>query len=439
MDSDANCVFRVFCVFRGSSSRERQKSFTAFACIVEVFCKHTDVTQPTDSVPAILALEDGRCFEGVSFGATGTHFGESCFNTSMTGYQEVLTDPSYRGQIVAMTYPLIGNYGVNDLDAESSQPHVRGFVIEELCPTPSNWRSEESLDAYLKRWNVMGIQGIDTRALTKHLREKGAMRSVISTETLDKDAAVKLAASSDGMAGMDYVKEVTTTDGYAWDPDDTKSAAWTLANKNALGETFADADGNHFHTLPEAKYSIVAYDFGIKRNILRRLRQNGFKVDVVNARTSAADVLARKPDGVFLSNGPGDPEALDDIHKEIRALIGKMPIFGICLGNQVLAHAMGGKTFKLKFGHRGGNQPVKDLRTGRVSITSQNHGFAVDDTSLPSNVEVTHINLNDDTVEGLCHKSEPVFSVQYHPEAAPGPHDASYFFAEFAKLIDSTR
>lgn len=357
----------------------------------------------------------------------------------MTGYQEVLTDPSYRGQIVAMTYPLIGNYGVNDLDAESSQPHVRGFVIEELCPVPSNWRSEESLDSYLKRWNVMGIQGIDTRALTKHLRERGAMRAVISTETLDKDAAVKLAASSDGMAGMDYVKEVTTADAYAWDPEDAQSAEWTLANNNDLLGTVEGADGNHFHKLPEAKYNIVAYDFGIKRNILRRLRQNGFRVDVVNARTSAADVIARKPDGIFLSNGPGDPEALDYIHAEIRQLIGKMPIFGICLGNQVLAHAMGGKTFKLKFGHRGGNQPVKDLRTGRVSITAQNHGFAVDDASLPSNVEVTHINLNDGTVEGLCHKSEPVFSVQYHPEAAPGPNDAQYFFAEFAKLIDSSR
>ena len=409
------------------------------SCIVGDFGKHTGVTQPTESVPALLALEDGRCFEGVSFGATGTHFGEACFNTSMTGYQEVLTDPSYRGQIVAMTYPLIGNYGVNELDAESSQPHVRGFVIEELCPVPSNWRSEESLDSYLKRWDVVGIQGIDTRALTKHLRQKGAMRAVITTETLNHEEAVNLAAASEGMEGMDYVKEVTTVDGYAWDPDDTLSPEWTLANRNDLAETFSDSAGNFYHNMPEVKYHIVAYDFGIKRNILRRLRQNGFRVEVVNARTTAAEMLGKKPDGVFLSNGPGDPEALDYIHAEIRELIGKLPIFGICLGHQVIAHALGGKTFKLKFGHRGGNQPVKDLRSGKIAITSQNHGFAVDDKSLPDHVEITHVNLNDGTVEGLRHKTEAVFSVQYHPEAAPGPHDAKYFFSEFAKLIDSTR
>ena len=281
---------------------------------------------------AILALEDGRSFEGEAFGATGSSFGEACFNTSMTGYQEVLTDPSYRGQIVAMTYPMIGNYGINQFDNESKEPHVRGFVIEELCEAPSNWRSETSLSDY-----------------------------------------------------------------------------------------------------------IVAYDFGIKHNILRNLRQHGFTVDVVNARTSAADVLAKNPDGVFLSNGPGDPDALQDIHGEIRELLGKVPIFGICLGHQILSHALGGKTFKLKFGHRGGNQPVKDLRTDKVSITSQNHGFAVDGEDLPEEVEITHINLNDNTVEGLRHKVHPAFSVQYHPEASPGPHDASYFFDEFAKLIEQSR
>ncbi len=397
------------------------------------------MTQP-DAQKALLALEDGRCFEGTAFGASGTRFGEACFNTSMTGYQEVLTDPSYRGQIVAMTYPMIGNYGVNDLDAESNSPHVRGFVIEELSPVTSNWRSEESLEDYFKRWDIVGIQGIDTRALTKRLRESGAMRAILTTENMSHDEAAQQAAASPPMAGSDFVKEVTTEENYPWDPDDTLSREWTIPNPGAPeGELTPESNGDHFRNLPEPKYYIVAYDFGIKRNILRRLRQNGFKVDVVNARTSAEDVLAKKPDGVFLSNGPGDPDALDDIHREITQLIGKTPLFGICLGHQILGHAMGGKTFKLKFGHRGGNQPVKDLRSGKIAITSQNHGFAVDDSKLPADVEVTHINLNDNTVEGLRHKNEPVFCVQYHPEAAPGPHDAKYFFEEFAKLIDSTR
>ena len=381
---------------------------------------------------ALLVLEDGRSFEGESFGAPGSATGEVCFNTSMTGYQEVATDPSYRGQIVTMTYPMIGNYGVNDLDPESYQPHIRGFVVEELCTVPSNWRSTSTLDDYFKHWNVAGIQGIDTRALTKHLRTSGAMRGIITSELSEAEAHAA-ALASPPMEGSDFVKEVTTPKPYTWDPEDTESREWDIPNpsQNSLG-----GPEGVFRKLPPAKYRIVAYDFGIKKNILRRLRQNGFHVDVVPATTKAADVLARNPDGVFLSNGPGDPAALGYIHQEINRLMGKTPIFAICLGHQILGHAFGGKTFKLKFGHRGGNQPVKDLRTGQVAITSQNHGFAIDPSSLPSNVEVTHINLNDGTVEGMRHRDHPVLSVQYHPEAAPGPNDAKYFFAEFAKLID---
>lgn len=388
---------------------------------------------------AILALEDGTCFEGEAFGASGTSLGEACFNTSMTGYQEILTDPSYRGQIVAMTYPLIGNYGINPLDTESREPHVRGFVIEELCDIPSNWRSRESLHDYLARHNIIGIQGVDTRALTKRLREQGAMKAVLTTEDISPQDAAAKAAESHGMVGMDYVKEVTTPENFRWDPNDELSREWTIANPNeGLGSSPDDTE-NVFHPLPDPKYHIVAYDLGVKYNILRRLRQAGFTVDVVASTTPAEEVLEKNPDGIFLSNGPGDPAALDYVHAEIRKLIGKKPIFAICLGHQMLGHALGGKTFKLKFGHRGGNQPVKDLRSGKIAITSQNHGFAVDADSLPSNVDVTHINLNDDTVEGLRHRDEPVFSVQYHPEASPGPHDARYFFSEFANLIDQSR
>ncbi|MDB6135007.1 MAG: cpsaseiismall: carbamoyl-phosphate synthase small subunit [Verrucomicrobiales bacterium] len=378
---------------------------------------------------ALLALEDGVHFFGEAFGVPGSTSGEICFNTSMTGYQEVLTDPSYRGQIVAMTYPLIGNYGVNETDQESGGPHVRGFVIGELCRVPSNWRSELSLEDYFKKWNLLGIEGVDTRRLTKHLRTRGAMRAFLSTEVLDPVEAAARAAASKPMLGSDYVKEVSTPESYLWDPQSSLSQDWMLPTGN----------GPAIATLPEAKYRIVAYDFGIKLNILRRLRQEGFHVDVVPASATAAEVLAKKPDGVFLSNGPGDPSALGYAHQEIEKLIGKTPIFAICLGHQLIGHAVGGKTFKLKFGHRGGNQPVQDLRTGQVAITSQNHGFAVDPDSLPSNVEVTHINLNDQTVEGLRHKDAPVFSVQYHPEAAPGPNDARYFFTEFADLIEKSR
>jgi carbamoyl-phosphate synthase small subunit len=392
---------------------------------------------------AILALEDGRCFHGEAFGACGDATGEAVFNTSMTGYQEVLTDPSYRGQLVAMTYPLIGNYGISPIDGESDRPHVNGFIIGELSPLASNWRSRTTLDAFLKEWGVTGIQGIDTRALTKHLRQAGAMRAAIITSTQVPEEAVRLAADSPEMIGADYVREVTASQPYDWDPESSASGRWTIPTS---GEPGAGTDlkrdalsGELHHPLPPARYRIVAYDFGIKYNILRQLRQEGFAVRVVPADFPATDVLALEPDGVFLSNGPGDPAALDYIHRNVRDLIGRTPLFGICLGHQILGSAVGGKTFKLKFGHHGGNQPVKDLRTGKVAITAQNHGFAVDPDSLPPEVEVTHLNLNDQTVEGIRHREHPVFSVQYHPEAAPGPHDAQYFFGEFSKLLDAAR
>jgi carbamoyl-phosphate synthase small subunit len=376
---------------------------------------------------ALLALEDGRHFEGDSFGAAGTRVGEICFNTAMTGYQEVLTDPSYRGQIVAMTYPLIGNYGTNSLDQESRSPHVRGFVIEELSEMPSNWRSEMSLEEYLRKWDIPGVQSIDTRALTRHLRTRGAMKACLTTEDISPEEATRRAVEGEGVIGIDYVREVSTPETYLWDPDDKLSEPWsTVTNGNA---------GNR-PALPPIRYRVVAYDYGIKQNILRLLRQKGFGVTVVPATTSADEVLKLNPDGIFLSNGPGDPAALPYAHEAVRGLMGKKPIFGICLGHQVLGFAYGGSTFKLKFGHRGANQPVKDLRSGKVAITAQNHGFAVDPDSLPKNVELTHINLNDGTVEGMRHKELPIFSVQYHPEAAPGPHDASYFFSQFADLIE---
>ncbi len=346
----------------------------------------------------------------------------------MTGYQEVITDPSYRGQIVAMTYPMIGNYGVNQEDNESAGPHIRAFVIGELCEIPSNWRSQESLSPYLERHNILGIEGIDTRALTKHLRSLGAMRACITTELSEADA-IAAAKNSAPMEGSDFVKEVTTKQSYIWSEESRK---WTLPNAS-IGET------ETYEELPPVKYRVVAIDFGLKYNQLRMLRQAGFEVEVVPATTSAEAILAKKPDGLFLTNGPGDPAALDYVHKELKQLITKLPTFGICLGNQLLAHAYGGKTFKLKFGHRGGNQPVKDLRTGRISITSQNHGFAVDPDSLPSDIEVTHINLNDNTVEGMRHKTLPIFSVQYHPEAAPGPNDAAHFFTDFAEMIEANK
>jgi carbamoyl-phosphate synthase small subunit len=380
---------------------------------------------------AILALEDGSIFHGEGFGARASACGEVCFNTSMTGYQEILTDPSYKGQIVTMTYPLIGNYGVNRQDVESWRPHVAGFVVRELSPVVSNWRADYSLGAYLEENGIPGIQGIDTRSLTKRLRVRGVLNGFLSTEDASDEEALRRAADWPGLVGVDYVKEVTHREGFLWDARDEQSANFNLVR----GLAPSDAR-NTEQPLPSADLPIVAYDYGIKYNILRRLRQHGFKVQVVPASTPAADALKYKPVGIFLANGPGDPSALDYAINSVRDLVRTgLPIFGICLGHQVLAQALGGKTFKLKFGHRGANQPVKDLASGKVEITSQNHGFAVDPDSLPSDVAVDRINLNDQTVEGLRHKSRPIFCVQYHPEASPGPHDSMPLFAEFRSLI----
>jgi len=380
---------------------------------------------------AILALEDGSIFHGTGFGARASASGEVCFNTSMTGYQEILTDPSYKGQIVTMTYPLIGNYGVNTQDVESWRPHAAGFVIRELSPVVSNWRADSSLAKYLEDNGIPGIQGIDTRALTKKLRVRGALNGFISTEDISDAEAIKRAKEF-VFLGVDYVKEVTHQQAFRWDEKDEQSAAFDLVR----GSARLDAR-NHRKPLPPADIPIVAFDYGMKYNILRRLRQHGFATLVLPATTSAADALKSNPAGIFLSNGPGDPAALNYIVREVKTLLDSgIPIFGICLGNQIIGQALGGKTFKLKFGHRGGNQPVKDLESGKVEITSQNHGFAVDAASLPSNVAVNRINLNDQTVEGLRHKTKPVFSVQYHPEASPGPHDSTPLFAEFRQLIE---
>lgn len=380
---------------------------------------------------AILALEDGTVFEGGAFGARATVAGEVCFNTSMTGYQEILTDPSYKGQIVTMTYPLIGNYGVNDQDSESWAPHAAGLVIRELSPVVSNWRADRSLSAYLESHGIPGIQGLDTRALTKKLRVRGAMAGCLSTAGLSVEAALDQARTWGGMEGRDYVSAVTHKEPFDWDPDDRESPAFAVTQG---GDAIDPRQVRG--VLPPADLPIVAYDYGMKYNILRRLRQHGFRVRVVPAHTPAAEVLRQRPAGVFLSNGPGDPAALGDIVREARALVDSgIPMFGICLGHQVLGQAFGGRTFKLKFGHRGGNQPVKDLESGRVEITAQNHGFAVDPASLPSEVVVNRINLNDRTVEGMRHRTRPVFCVQYHPEAAPGPHDSTALFAEFRELV----
>jgi carbamoyl-phosphate synthase small subunit len=384
---------------------------------------------------AILALADGTAYHGQAFGACATACGEVCFNTSMTGYQEILTDPSYKAQIVTMTYPHIGNYGVNTQDVESWQPHVAGFVIRELSPVVSNWRAEEPLADYLARNGIPGIQGVDTRALTRKLRVRGALNGLISTEGLSAEEAVARAQAWPGLVGVDYVKEVTHPKPFRWDERDEQSGSFNIVRGSQ------EADPRHVRDpLPPADIPIVAYDFGMKYNILRRLRQRGFRVQVVPASTPAEEALRYGPAGVFLSNGPGDPAALGYAVQAVSDLLKKgLPIFGICLGHQILGQAFGGKTFKLKFGHRGANQPVKDLETGRVEITSQNHGFAVDPDSLPADVTVNRINLNDQTVEGLRHRTQPVFCVQYHPEASPGPHDSSRLFDEFRALIERRR
>ena len=353
---------------------------------------------------ALLALEDGRIFEGVSFGAAGECAGEVVFNTGMTGYQEVLTDPSYKGQIVTMTYPLIGNYGVNEADAESRGLWLEGFVVKELSEAPSSWRSEKDLDTYLREHNVLGIQGVDTRALTRHIREAGAMKSVISTTDLDPGSLVAKAQKSPGLSGIDLVQSVTCAEPF----------------------TFADQDGP----------TVVVLDYGVKYSTLRQLRKAGCKVIVVPAHATIDEILAYKPAGVLLSNGPGDPAAVTYAIDTTRELlkIGTIPLFGICLGQQILGLALGGTTFKMKFGHHGSNHPVKDLSTGKIDITVQNHGFCIDPDSLDTDaIEVTHINLNDQSLEGIRHTSLPVFSVQFHPEAGPGPHDARYLFNRFIK------
>ena len=390
---------------------------------------------------AILALADGTVFEGEQFGATGETVGEVVFNTSMTGYQEVLTDPSYKGQIVTMTYPLIGNYGCNEADVESIGPQVEGFVVREYSAYHSNWRSKWSLDAYLSEHDIIGIQGIDTRALTRRLRVHGVMNGCLSTEDLNPESLVTKAKAWHGLVGWDLVQRVTCPSSYAWQQDSgQQSAVRSQKPELSMGES---------HTQPPhtdsrqpiadshiAKYRVVALDFGIKYNILRQLTEHGCEVQVVPARTTAEEILAAEPDGVFLSNGPGDPMPVDYAIQTIRTLIDKKPLFGICLGHQLLGLALGGKTYKLKFGHRGANQPVKHLETDRVEITSQNHGFCVDIDSLPNSVDVTHVNLNDDTLEGIRHREYPIFSVQYHPEASPGPHDASYLFSRFTEMMD---
>ena len=369
---------------------------------------------------AILALEDGRIFRGEGFGAKGECYGEVVFNTSLTGYQEIFTDPSYAGQIVVLTNPQIGNYGTNDADSEANKPYIEGLVTREFSPISSNWRSQQVADEYLERFQVPVISEIDTRALVRHLRTHGVMRGVISSIETNPEVLIEKARSIRKIDGTDLAKVVSTKARYAWEHD---------------GPDPLQRDTEASEQAPDLH--VVAYDFGIKKNILRMLSKEGCRVTVVPAETSAEDVLGLNPDGVFLSNGPGDPEPLTYAQENIRLLAGKAPIFGICLGHQLIGQALGGKTYKLKFGHHGGNHPVKQLNTGKVEITSQNHNYAVDPDSLNQNeVDLTHINLNDNTLEGLSHRTMPLFSVQYHPEASPGPHDSNYLFKDFRKLME---
>ncbi|MDD5135217.1 MAG: glutamine-hydrolyzing carbamoyl-phosphate synthase small subunit [Phycisphaerae bacterium] len=366
---------------------------------------------------AILLLQDGTVFQGTSFGARGQKCGEVVFNTSMAGYQEILTDPSYNEQIITMTYPLIGNYGTNPSDWESRKIFASGFIVKENCQTPSNWQNKDSLGNYLEANNVVGLEGIDTRKLVKHIRTQGAMKGIISSTELNIDKLKKELEKYPGLVGRDIVKDVTVKKPYNW--------------KNGIVDVLTGEEQKS-----EKKYKVIAFDFGIKHNILRMLCSAGCEVSVVPADTTAQKILQQKPDGVFLSNGPGDPAPVSYAVETIQNLLGKIPIFGICLGHQILALALGGRTYKLKFGHRGANHPVKNLKTGRIEVTSQNHGFCVDMDSLNNrNIELTHINLNDNTVEGFRHKKFAAFSVQYHPEASPGPHDSAYLFAEFIKLM----
>jgi carbamoyl-phosphate synthase small subunit len=375
--------------------------------------------------PAALALADGTVFRGRAFGAQAVTSGEVVFNTSITGYQEIVTDPSYAGQIVAMTYTQIGNVGINSADDESRRPFLSGFVVKELCDTPSNFRSEGTLDAKLSKAGVPGISGLDTRALVRRIRDSGAQVGVLSTDPAvqDEDDLIARARSAPGLDGHDWVAKVTCDAAY-----DYTDGVWP-GIRGQLPRP----------SRPGRRLKIVAYDFGVKRNILRLLVEHGFDITVVPATTPAAEALALEPDGIFLSNGPGDPEAVQGVQSIVRELVQAKPVFGICLGHQILGLALGGTTHKLKFGHHGGNQPGKDLATGKVAICAENHGYAVDADSLRAAgepVQITHINLNDQTVEGLAHETRPLFSVQYHPEASPGPHDASYFFTRFREMVE---
>ncbi len=365
---------------------------------------------------ALVALEDGRIFEGRSFTGSGEALGEIVFNTGMTGYQEILTDPSYKGQIVTMTCPLIGNYGVNEEDMESDTIHPDAFLIKEYSEIHSNFRATGNLADYLRSKNILGIEGLDTRAITRHTREVGALKGIVSTLDLDPESLIKKAKAWPGLVGRDMVSDVTCKKPYGW--TNNKPVAGTLSDSNT------------------GKHKVVTLDFGLKYNQLRLLESRGCQVQVVPAQTSASEIMAMNPDGIFLSNGPGDPAGVPGVVQTIRDLLGKKPIFGICLGHQIMGLAYGGTTYKLKFGHRGSNQPVKDLSTGKIEITAQNHGFCVDFNSLnPDEVELTHINLNDNSVEGMRHKKYPAFSVQYHPENAPGPHDSLYLFDRFVEMM----